>query len=181
MCFILSQGSANSVAIVYTCIYNDSMLLIEVTECLKKSSLKFVVVGGYALALHGIVRATMDVDVVLCLTIEDYTKAEAALNSIGLQSRLPVRAQDIIKMRREYIENRNLIAWSFVDYKDPSRQVDILITKDARDLETESISLQGKKLSVVSLKALLQMKAESGRPQDLIDIENIRNKLNEKD
>lgn len=35
-------------------------------------------------------------------------------------------------MRKEYIENRNLIAWSFVDYQNPSRQVDILITKDLR-------------------------------------------------
>jgi hypothetical protein len=156
------------------------MLLIEVTEALRKRNLKFAIVGGYALALHGIVRATMDVDLVLCLTLEDYTQAEEALKSIHLQSRLPVRAQDIIKMRQEYIQNRNLIAWSFVDYKDPSRQVDILITKDVRDLDLEMISVSGKKIAVVSLQNLLEMKTESGRPQDLIDIESIKVKLNEK-
>lgn len=99
---------------------------------------------------------------------------------MGLRSRLPVQAQDIIKMRQEYIENRNLIAWSFVDYQDPSRQVDILITKDLREIEVEKVSVAKRKIAVANLKELLKMKTESGRPQDLIDIKNIKEKLNEK-
>ena len=67
-----------------------------------------------------------------------------------------------------------------VDYADPARQVDILITKDLRDLEIERISVGGRKISVVSLKELLRMKTEAARPQDLIDIKNIKVKLNEK-
>jgi len=38
------------------------MFLYEVTEALDKKKLKYAVVGGYALALHGLVRATMDVN-----------------------------------------------------------------------------------------------------------------------
>jgi hypothetical protein len=156
------------------------MLLIEIVTSFEKSKLKYAVVGGYALALHGIVRATMDVDFVLSLKLSDFELAEKALGKIGLQSRLPVRAQDIIKMRKEYIENRNLMAWSFVDYKNLSRQVDILITKDLKDLNVEKISVGGQKISVASLEDLLEMKTEAGRPQDLIDIKNIKEKLNEK-
>ena len=73
-------------------------------------------------------------------------------SEIGLTSRIPVRAQDIIKMRKEYIENRNLIAWSFVDYKNPLRQVNILIIKDLKNLETIDISVAGKKIPVATLK-----------------------------
>jgi hypothetical protein len=156
------------------------MLLYEISDTLKKAGVKFAIVGGYALALHGLVRATMDVDLVISLTLEDFEKVEIALKTIKLTSRLPIRAQDVIKMREEYIRDRNLIAWSFVDYGNPSRQADILITKDVRQMEVVKISVSGRKIPVASLKELLKMKKESARPQDLVDIENIKVKINEK-
>lgn len=156
------------------------MLLYEVTDAFDQHKLKYALVGGYALALHGLVRATMDVDLVLRLNLTDFELAEETLRGIGLQSRLPIRAQDVIKMRKEYIENRNLIAWSFVDYKNPLRQVDILITQDLKNLDIEKVPVGGRKIVVASLKELLRMKLAAGRPQDLIDVRNIKEKLNEK-
>ncbi len=156
------------------------MLLYEIVDSFGENKLPYAIVGGVALALHGLVRATVDVDLVLCLKQEDFEKAEKALAQIGLKSRLPVRAEDIIKMRKEYINNRNLLAWSFVDYKNPHRQVDILITHDMRKLRTQTMSLAGKKIKVITLEELLKMKLKAGRPQDLIDAENIKEKLNEK-
>lgn len=156
------------------------MFLNQVIDAFDKAKLKYVIVGGYALALHGLVRATIDIDFVLRLRLKDFEIAEQALQEIGLTSRIPVRASDIIKMRQEYIKNRNLLAWSFVDYKNPSRQVDILITKDLKDLDVKKISIGGRKMVVASLQELLKMKMASGRQQDLIDIQNIREKLHEK-
>ncbi|GIL17596.1 MAG: hypothetical protein BroJett040_13470 [Oligoflexia bacterium] len=156
------------------------MLLYEIVDVLNEKKIKFAIVGGYALALQGIIRATIDVDVVLSLSLSEFEAAEKALRDIKLQSRIPVRAKDIITMREEYIKNRNLIAWSFVDYQDPSRQVDILITKDVRDLNVEKISVGKYKIPVASLEDLLKMKINTGRPQDLVDVANIKEKLNEK-
>ena len=156
------------------------MFLYEIIDIFDRKKLNYALVGGYALALHGIVRATIDIDIVLSLKLADYELAEKCLGEIGLKSRIPVRAQDVIKMRKEYIKNRNLIAWSFVDYKNPLRQVDILIIKDLKNLDTISISVAGKKIAVASLKELLKMKSISARPQDLVDIESIKRKLNEK-
>ena len=115
------------------------MFLYEVINSVESVKVKYAIVGGYALALHGIVRATMDVDLVLSLTLKDFELVEKAFQKIHLKSRLPIRAQDVIKMRNEYIEQRNLIAWSFVDYQNPSRQVDILITEDITNLDVENI------------------------------------------
>lgn len=166
---------------LYILVYTMSdMFLYEVTDQFQKEKLPFVIVGGYALALMGIIRATVDIDLVLHLKLEDYEKAEACLNKIGLQSRLPIRAQDVIKMRKEFIRDRNLIAWSFVDYKNPSRQVDILITKDIKELILEKVPVSGRKLPVASLQTLLKMKEESNRPQDRLDIARILEKINEK-
>lgn len=156
------------------------MLIYQLVEELKKSKIQFVIVGGYALALQGIIRATMDIDFVLKLDLKNYELAENCFKKLGLTSRIPVRAQDIIKMRKEYIKKRNLIAWSFVDYKNPTKQVDIIITKDISEIEVEIISVGGYKIPVASLKSLLKMKTESARPQDLVDIERIKEALNEK-
>ncbi len=156
------------------------MFLYELVDLFQKKQLKYAVVGGYAMALHGMVRATMDVDFILSLRLNDFEVAENALKEIGLQSRLPIRAQDVIKMRQEYITNRNLLAWSFVDYKNPTRQVDILITKDLRKLNVETVSVGGRKITVVKLNELLKMKLEAGRPQDLLDVQSIRERLDEK-
>lgn len=153
------------------------MLLYEIVDVLSKKKIKYAIVGGYAMAIHGLVRATMDVDLVLNLKLKDFEQVETALEEIGLKSRLPVRAKEIFAMRREYIMNRNLIAWSFVDYQDPTRQADILITTDLKGLEVEQKSIGGHRVSVVSLKDLLKMKQSSGREQDLIDVQKIREKL----
>lgn len=155
------------------------MLLYEVIDALKSHKLRYALVGGYALALHGIIRATMDVDIVLNLTLSDFEHAEKALMQIGLKSRLPIRAQDVIKMRKEYIENRNLMAWSFVDYQNPTRQVDILITENLSELDIESVSVSGRKISVVSLESLLKMKLKANRDKDQLDIKLIKEKLSE--
>lgn len=165
---------------VYTCIYIWVVLLYEIADIFEQSNLKYAVVGGYAMALHGIIRATMDVDLVLSLTQADFELAEKVLNKIGLQSRLPIRAHEVFKMRKEYIENRNLIAWSFVDYTNPVRQVDILITKDLKKMETVRISVGTRKIPVASLNELLKMKSEAGRAQDFLDVEKIKEKLNAK-
>lgn len=153
------------------------MFLTDVTTELARRKIKFAVVGGYALALHGIVRATMDVDLVIGLSKKNLVDAEAAMKALGLSSRIPVTAEEISKFRVEYIENRNLIAWSFVDFKDPSRQVDLLIILDVDDIEIEKISFGGKPLPVASLKSLLKMKVKANRKEDQLDIQRIKEKL----
>lgn len=156
------------------------MLVYEIYKAFESFKVPYVLVGGYALAFHNIVRATMNVDLVIKLDLESLEKAEAALKSINLQSRVPIRAQDVFKFRKEYIEKRNMIAWSFVDYKDPGRQVDLLITLEIKDIKVDKISVAGIKIPVASLADLLKMKKISGRPQDLIDIVSIENKIEEK-
>jgi hypothetical protein len=153
------------------------MFLFEVTDALEKEKIPYAVVGGYALALQGLVRATMDVDLVIDLKLLDFERTERTFEKLGLSPRLPVRGHEVFKMRKEYIEKRNLIAWSFVDYKNPTRQIDVIITLDRRKIEIKQIAVSGRKISVASLEALLKMKRASARPQDLIDVKNIEEKL----
>lgn len=155
------------------------MFLFEVIDSLEKNKIKYALVGGYALALHGVVRATIDVDLVVQINKTQLKLVETAMSMIGLQSRLPINAEDIFNFREEYIKNRNMIAWSFVDYTDPAKVVDIIITENLKEFKVKKVSVKGRKISLASLDDLLRMKTGTGRQKDALDVESIKRLLNE--
>jgi len=150
------------------------MFLYTVSEVLMRAKVPFAIVGGYAVALHGAVRGTVDIDIVLALSRKQFSAAEAALRSLGLEPRLPVTAFEVFDFREEYIKNRNLIAWSFFDPKNATNVVDIIITHDLRKLRIKKISSGGHALPVLALEDLVALKTASGRPQDLEDIRALK-------
>jgi len=146
------------------------VLLLRLTQALAKARVPYGLVGGYAVALHGAVRGTMDIDIVLRFDKKQFVRAERALASIGLEPRLPVTAQDVLRFREEYIKNRNLVAWSFVNPVVPSELVDVVLTHDLAQLDTKSIRVQGHTVRVVARDDLIAMKRRSGRAQDKEDV-----------
>lgn len=157
------------------------MFLFEVIDSLDKTGVKYALVGGYALALHGIVRATMDIDIVIKMNKSQVKLAVETLNKLGLTSRIPINSDELVEFRQEYIDQRNLIAWSFVDYKNPSKVVDILIIETLDDILIQTISVSGRKIKVAKLSEIKRMKQSSKRTKDLQDLALIKAKENEKD
>ncbi|HJK98462.1 MAG TPA: hypothetical protein RMF84_14630 [Polyangiaceae bacterium LLY-WYZ-14_1] len=150
------------------------MMLTEVAAALGAAGVRFAVAGGHAVALHGAVRGTVDLDLVVFPDESDYVETERALVGLGLRSRLPVDAREVFRFRREYRENRNLVAWSFVDANDPTRLVDVILTWDERRLPRKHLSVAGVDVPLLSRAALIRMKEASGRPQDLEDVAALR-------
>ena len=144
--------------------------LERVCAALEHAKVRYAVVGGHAVALHGAVRGTVDIDVAIAWNKKTLIAAERALHSIGLESRLPISAKDVFDFRNEYVENRNLVAWNFYNPDDLSEQVDIVITYDLRGKRTERVNLTSGPVRILSLKDLIEMKRQSGRPQDLEDV-----------
>ncbi len=157
------------------------MFIHKVCSALSEAKVPYAIVGGYAVGLHGVVRGTVDVDLVISWSLTHLQNAEAALKKIGLVSRIPVAAGDLFRFREEYIQNRNLIAWNFFDLSNPVNQVDIIInyTLNTR-MHIQKMKTSAGTISVLSLDELIKMKTASGRPQDLEDIKalkSIRNTL----
>lgn len=147
------------------------MFINLVCEALKKARVPYAIVGGYAVALHGAPRGTLDIDFVIEWSLKNLQKAEETLKSLGLVSRIPVDAKSVFDFREEYIINRNLIAWNFYDPNNPSHEVDLIITFNLKDKAINTIKSVGGNIKILSKKDLIEMKKASGRPQDLIDIQ----------
>lgn len=144
--------------------------LERICRALDRAGVRYAVVGGHAVALHGAVRGTVDIDVVVNWNKKTLAAAEMALKEIGLVSRLPISAEDIFNFRDEYIRNRNLVAWNFYNPDNLAEQLDIIITYDLKGKRTMKIDLPDGQIRVLSLKNLLEMKRQSGRPQDVEDV-----------
>ena len=150
------------------------MFLLRLISALEEFGVRYAVVGGHAVALHGAPRGTLDVDLVIPETEQDYIRAQKALASIGLQSRLPVDAKEVFRFREEYRKNRNLIAWSFMNPGRPSELVDILLAPGLGSLRTEIRKYGRHRIYIVGLEDLMEMKKKSGRPQDRADLKALR-------
>lgn len=140
----------------------------KICQALDDAGVRFALVGGYAVALHGVPRGTIDVDLALHWTLQDLVRAEAALKDIGLTSHLLVSARDVYERRDEYIQGRNLIAWNFRNPDAPLEQVDI-INYDLKGKLTQSVEMPQSTIPVLSVDDLIEMKRLSGREQDIED------------
>lgn len=141
-----------------------------VCNAFRDSGVRYAVVGGYAVALHGAVRGTVDIDFVINWNQKTLARAENALNGIGLVSRLPISADDLFRFRQEYMDKRNLIAWNFYNPQDLSEQVDIIITYDLKGIRTKRVETADGPVLILPVRELIEMKRNSGRPQDLEDV-----------
>ena len=150
------------------------MLIQKVIRALEKHRVRYAVVGGYAVALHGAIRGTVDVDIAISLNRATFKRAEAALNEIGLESRLPITAEEVFSFRKEYIRKRNLKAWSFANPHNPLDVVDILITEDASKISTVIKRAFGMSVKVAAIADLIAIKKKAGRAQDLEDIKALK-------
>lgn len=146
------------------------MLLYRLVNTFKTHKVQYAIAGGWAVALHGAVRGTVDIDIALVLNLANLKRAEAALNSMGLQSRLPLTPEDLINFREEYIQNKKLLAWRFVNPKDNTEIVDLLILDDLKDLSIQKLKVGKESIPVIAKDDLIRMKRKSNRPQDREDI-----------
>lgn len=153
------------------------MFIIDVVHAFDSHKVNYAICGGFAVALHGIARGTIDLDVVLRINLKNFQSAEKALSSLGLISRVPIKASEVIEFRKEYIAKRNLIAWSFVDPKNPAHVVDIILTEDLAELHSVPKEVFGTKIRVLAAEDLIEMKLKSGREQDLEDVKALRELL----
>lgn len=151
--------------------------LERVCRALGDADVDYALVGGQAVALHGVVRGTIDVDVALRWSSRMLSRAEAALRGIGLVSQLPLTAEQVFEHRDDYVANRNLVAWNFHDPDAPLRQVDIIIAYDLAGKQTEQVELEDGTACVLAIGDLIDMKRRSGRAQDIADVEALRKRI----
>jgi hypothetical protein len=154
-----------------------TMFLHRLILALDQNEVDYAIVGGLAVALHGAIRGTVDIDIVIQLSENDFVNAERVFLLLGLEPKLPIQAKHVFHFREDYIKNRNLIAWSFFNPVRPLEIVDVIISHDRKKMKVKKIAAFGTTIKVATIPELIKMKGQSARPQDLSDIEALKKLL----
>jgi predicted nucleotidyltransferase len=152
---------------------------LSILQQLRNADVQFVVVGGVAAALHGGSRVTFDLDLVPSLEPNSWQVAIDLLWDLGARPRIPetrerIRDPDNVRVWRE---EKGMLALNFRT-NDGALDIDLLVSESDRfdDLKERAISLDylGQRFAVASIDDLIEMKSRAGRPQDLLDIAELR-------
>ena len=152
---------------------------------LNEERIDYVVVGGLAVNLHGIPRMTYDIDLMILLDTENIMKTVARLNNWGYLPRAPLKAEDLadIEKRTSWVEEKNMKAFTFYNEKEPVGEIDLLIDSPipygALRKRAVMFDILGAKVAVISIPDLIELKLNTGRKQDLSDVEHLRSLLQE--
>jgi len=153
----------------------------DILKAFQEEKVKYLVVGGFAVYLHGVHRVTNDLDVIISFDPVNLEKVKKVMNSLGYMPRLPgVKAEDLgnQKILGDWIKNRNMLVFTFFQPSSHYRQLDILLSHPL-DFKTafkrkKTIKSGGITINTVNSDDLIEMKKFSGRKQDLSDIEHLK-------
>ncbi len=80
------------------------MIYEDIFKALNFRRVKYIVVGGIALVLHGVVRLTADLDLIVRLETGNLTRFISVMNELGYKPKVPVKAE-------EFIDNNKRKTW----------------------------------------------------------------------
>lgn len=161
----------------------ESLFYHDALSALAEQEVRFVVVGGVAVNLRGVPRSTADLDIAVELEKQNLIRAQEALTGVGLLPLLPESADKLAdtEVLRDWIETRNLRAFTFQDPSNPLKQVDLVIATEVSfadiDADADEFGVGPLRIRVASVATLIRMKSGTGRDQDASDIDALRRVL----
>jgi hypothetical protein len=135
----------------------------DVFDRLERERVRYAVISGVAVVLHGHVRPIFDLDIVIDLAPDEASRAMRVLASSGFVPSLPIPLSMVSVMRMFDRSQREVDV--FVRYHIPFDE----LWTNSQHLRVSDSSVA----RVISLEHLLRTKRVNGRPHDLLDIEGL--------
>ena len=138
---------------------------VDLLDTFAQEHVEFVIVGAFALAIHGVPRATGDIDILVRPTTENAERVILALTRFGAPLEAArVTAADFA--RPGVVYQMGL----------PPRRIDLLTEISGVSFEdawSDRLTrvIDGRDRPFLGLETLLRNKRASGRPKDLVDID----------
>jgi len=142
----------------------------DMLQCLSDEGVRFLLVGAYALAAHGYLRATTDIDIWVMPAPDNADAVMRALHRFGASAHGLVAGD---------LQNANTILQIGV----APRRVDIITGVSGLDFETSfahaiPVDIEGIRVHVPSRDDLIRNKRASGMTKDLADAEALESLKN---
>lgn len=147
----------------------------RVLRALETAGVRYLVVGGVAVVLHGHPRFTADLDLAIALDPANVHAAFGALSTLGYRPRVPVSADVFADpaARGRLVAEKGMTVLSFASPALAMTEVDVFADPPFGFEETHAraahVGLGELSVPVASIEDLIAMKRRAGRPKDLED------------
>ena len=138
----------------------------EFIELLNQAKVKYVIVGGYALAFHNMPRFTGDIDFFIEISADNASRIVETIDKFGFKN--------IGITQNDFLLKDNIIQLGY-----PPLRIDIITTLDGVSFkQVWKNKIKGffgnQEIHVISKPDLIKNKTASGRKQDLLDLELLK-------
>ena len=148
---------------------------------LNNAEVRYLIVGGLAVAAHGYGRVTFDVDLVLQLQPENIHRAIKALESLGYRPFVPVQAADFADpaIRQSWIKDKNMVVFQLYSEQHPETRIDLFVYEPF-DFDNEYNNalneefIPNQHVRFVRVETLIKMKELADREKDREDIRQLK-------
>ena len=136
---------------------------LDMLRCLNKAGVDYIMVGGWAVNLHGYVRATIDLDIWILADQENARKVYAALGEFGAPLG-EVKPED-------FAQDGTIFQIGVAPCRiDVINKIDGVKYAEASPRAIQK-TIEGVRVRVISREDLIANKRASGRTKDLADAE----------
>ena len=153
--------------------------VLTIQKILDEANVRFIFVGGLAVAAHGFARFTKDADIVLELVPDNIIRAFKALATIGYKPNVPIDAESFAdaNLRNKWHHEKGMLVLQFWSDQHRETKLDVFIEHPFDfDEEWKNCHIaeeSGVRMRYATIPTLIAMKQKAGRDQDLRDIKEL--------
>lgn len=156
------------------------MFYLDLFRALQDEKVRYLVVGGVAVNLHGIGRLTVDVDLMLALDGDNLQRFVSVARRFPLKPVVPVKLEDFADASKvqSWILGKGMLAFA-LRFSDPATPtVDVLVKpvvpfEDAWARRVQR-TVEGTDVPIASVEDIIRLKTGTGRQKDEADIKALR-------
>jgi len=146
-------------------IFNDDFR--EFIQLLNKHKVRYVLIGGYSVILHGYSRTTGDMDIWVDRTLENFIRIRRAFLAFGMPM--------FDMTEKNFLSHPT---WDVFTFGRPPSAIDIMVRAKGLNFNecyNSAIYFEenGLPIRTIHLNNLIDAKKASGRSKDLDDLENL--------
>ncbi len=155
------------------------MKFADFFEAMAAARVDYVLVGGLAVSLHGIIRGTLDVDLALAMDDANLERFIDTARRLGLKPSLPVPIEALANAAQidTWFREKHMLAFSLREGAPAGLVVDVLVRPRvayAALRESAVMRLLGvAAIPIASIEHLIALKSNTGRSIDATDIESL--------
>jgi len=162
------------------------MFYLELFRALEEEKVRYLLVGGLAVNLHGVARFTADVDIMLALDADNLGRFVAAAKKLKLKPVVPVTLEEFADTGKvlSWIKDKGMLAFALRPPERSDPTLDILVKPpvafEAAHGRRVVTAVEGVSVCLAAIEDMITLKTGTGRQKDEADIRALRQLLHMK-